>query len=142
MSESTLVVEQTFTISAGKIWKAISDKNEMKQWYFDLEDFRPEMGFEFRFWGGTETNRYLHFCEVTRAEPDKMLAYSWRYDGYPGKTEVRFEITPVSSTESKLKLSHTGLESFPADNPDFARRNFEEGWNYIIRTSLKNYLEK
>jgi hypothetical protein len=34
------------------------------------------------------------------------------------------------------------LETFPADYPDFAKKNFAEGWNWIIGTSLKDYLEK
>ena len=35
-----------------------------------------------------------------------------------------------------------GLETFPADNPSFARTSFAGGWTYITDTSLKNYLEK
>ena len=143
MNNNPVVVKESFSVPAEKIWGAITDKYEMKKWYFDLEEFKPEVGFEFRFWGGLENGvQYLHICEITDVEPLKLLAYNWRYDGYPGITNVRFEITGISPTESKRKLSHTGLESFPADNPDFARGNFEEGWNAIIHTSLKNYMEK
>jgi hypothetical protein len=42
---------------------------------------------------------------------------------------------------TKLKLIHEGLGTFPARNPDFAKENFEEGWNWIIGTSLKEFLE-
>jgi hypothetical protein len=44
--------------------------------------------------------------------------------------------------QTHLKLTHEGLETFPADNPDFAKGNFVEGWNWIIGTSLKEFLEK
>jgi len=143
MNTNPVIVEVTFSVSTGKIWSAITDKNEMKNWYFDIEEFKPAVGFEFRFWGGPEDGiQYLHICEITDVEPQKLLAYNWRYDGYPGMTNVRFEITEISPSESKLKLSHSGLESFPDDNPDFAKENFKEGWNAIIKTSLKNYLEK
>ncbi len=140
-----LTVEGIFEATPTKIWKVLTDKNEMKKWYFDLEEFIPEIGFEFRFWGGPEEGtQYLHICEITEAVPLKVLEYSWRYDGYPGITNVRFEIseTDDSPAKTKLRLFHSGLESFPADNPDFARKNFEEGWKYIIGTSLKNYLEQ
>ncbi len=40
-----------------------------------------------------------------------------------------------------LKLTHEGLETFPEDNRDFAKGNFVEGWNHIINTSLKEYLQ-
>jgi uncharacterized protein YndB with AHSA1/START domain len=143
MNENPVIIEETFSVAAEKIWNAITDKNEMKEWYFDLEYFKPEIGFEFRFLGGPDDGKqYLHICEITDVEPLKVLAYNWRYDGYPGNTNVKFEISEISSTETKLRLSHSGLESFPADNPDFAKGNFEEGWKSIICTSLKNYLEQ
>jgi hypothetical protein len=70
----------------------------------------------------------------------KDLKYSWRYDGYDGISFVTFELFSEGK-QTKLKLEHEGLESFPSSNPDFARKNFAEGWNYIITTSLKKYLE-
>jgi hypothetical protein len=39
-------------------------------------------------------------------------------------------------------LTHEGLETFPANNIDFSRENFEAGWNDIIGKSLAGYLEK
>ena len=35
-----------------------------------------------------------------------------------------------------------GIESFQTDNPDFAGESFTKGWEYIIGTSLKEFLEK
>lgn len=143
MNANPLLVEITVPVSAEKVWKTITEKEEMKIWYFDLEKFFPETGFEFRFLGGPEDGiQYLHICEITEVKPLKTLAYSWRYDGYPGSTIVTFEISEDTPGKTTLTLSHSGLETFPADNPDFARKNFEEGWNYLIGTSLKNYLEK
>ena len=34
------------------VWTAITDKTWMKQWYFDLQEFKPEVGFTFEFVGG------------------------------------------------------------------------------------------
>lgn len=69
----------------------------------------------------------------------KKLSYSWRYEGYEGNSEVTFELFPEEGG-TKLRLTHTGLGSFPP-NPDFARQNFVDGWTYIILTSLPGYLE-
>ena len=49
MKNEPFVIERTFNASKEKVWKAITNKNEMKLWYFDLEEFKPEIGFEFRF---------------------------------------------------------------------------------------------
>ena len=135
------VIERTYNASVEKVWKAITDKNQMKEWYFDIAVFKPEVGFEFQFTGGTEEHSYLHLCRITEVIPYKKLAHTWRYDGYEGNTLVTFELFDEGE-KTRLKLTHEGLETFPADNPDFAKANFEGGWNYIIGTSLKSFVEK
>jgi len=141
MENKPVIIENTFNASSEKIWKAITDKNEMKKWYFDLPDFKPEVGSEFQFEGGTEQKKYLHLCKITEVIPFKKLTYSWSYDGYEGISFVTFELFPEGD-KTKLKLTHSGLETFPSNNPDFAKNNFVAGWTEIIGTSLKNYFEK
>ena len=138
MENKPIIVERVFNAPVSKVWKAITAKEEMKQWYFDLAEFKPEVGFKFQFMGGTEENQYLHLCEITDVVPEKKLTYFWCYDGYEGNSFVTFELFEEGN-QTRLKLTHRGLESFP-DNPDFAKSNFEDGWDQIINTSLKNYL--
>ena len=123
------------------IWTALTDVQEMKQWYFDLPEFRAEKGCHFSFYGGTEEKQFLHLCEVTEVVPGEKLSYTWRYDGYPGNTLVSFQLQE-EATHTRVVLTHTGLESFPADVPEFAAANFEAGWNHIIGQSLRHYLEQ
>lgn len=141
MRPAPIVQEVVINASAAEVWKAITDKDEMKNWYFDLAAFEPEVGFEFRFYGGTEEKQYLHICEITEVIEEKKLAYSWRYDGSPGNSLVTFELFPEGS-KTRVKLTHEKLDSFPSDNPDFAQENFAAGWREIIGVSLKEYLEK
>lgn len=123
-----------------KVWKAITNKNDMKQWYFELETFRPEVGFEFQFYGGKDEKQYLHLCQVMEVIPGRKLAYSWRYDGNPGNSLVTFELFPEGKN-TKLRLTHQGLESFGTNNPDLAKENFVEGWNTIMGKSIKAFVE-
>src|SRR5438105_12366882 len=44
-----VVVERTLNAPIAKVWKALTDVDQMRQWYFDLRKFRPEVGFEFEF---------------------------------------------------------------------------------------------
>ncbi len=44
-----IVVERTFDAPVGRVWTALTDVNEMRQWYFDLKEFKPEIGSEFEF---------------------------------------------------------------------------------------------
>jgi uncharacterized protein YndB with AHSA1/START domain len=140
--KTKVIQEYSYNASPEKIWNAITSKEEMKKWYFDLEEFKPEVGFEFRFWGGTEERQYLHICKITEVIVGRKLCHTWSYDGIPGLTNLCFEIRQINDTSSKLKLTHTGFETFPTDNPDLDFKNFEEGWKFILSTSLKNYLKK
>ncbi len=135
-------IERTFSASIEKVWKAITDKNEMKQWYFDLADFQPTVGFEFQFYGqGQKGERYLHLCKITEVVTGRKLAYSWRYDGLKGNSVVTFELFKEGN-QTRLKLTHEGIESFAANGPDFAKESFMQGWTQLIGTLLPKFLEK
>ncbi len=141
MKNEPFVIERTYNAPVEKVWKAITDKEDMKQWYFDIAEFKPEVGFEFQFEGGKDDKCYLHLCKITEVIPRKKLQYSWRYDGYEGNSFVTFELF-AEGDKTRLKLTHEGLETFPISNPDFAKENFVEGWTYLIGTSLKEFAEK
>lgn len=140
MKTEPLIIKKTYNTSIQKLWKAITDRDEMKEWYFDLQEFKPEVGFEFKFVAGSDEKKYLHLCKVTEVIIGKKLAYSWRYDGYPGNSFITFELFEEGN-KARLQLTHEGLETFPQDNKDFARGNFSEGWNYFVG-NLEVYLEK
>jgi uncharacterized protein YndB with AHSA1/START domain len=80
-------------------------------------------------------------CKITDVVAGKKLQYSWRYDQYPGKSFVTFELFDEGD-KTRLKLTHEGLETFPTDNKDFARESFAAGWTYIIGKSIKEFVEK
>jgi len=117
----------------------LTDKEDIKQWSFDLREFAPAVGFEFQFDVEHEGFRYCHRCKVTEAIPHKRLAYTWRYEGYAGDSLVTFELF-AQGAKTRVRLTHEGLETFPK-LPAFARKNFEQGWTEIVGTSLKNFVE-
>ena len=141
MNEEAFVIERTFNALNGKVWKALTDKEQMKEWYFDLAAFKPEVGFEFQFEGGKDDRSYLHLCKITEVIKEQKITYSWRYQGYEGISYVSFELFPEGD-KTRLKLTHKNLETFPKNNPDFGKENFVAGWTHIIGTSLWAYLEK
>lgn len=137
---SPVIIEQSFPIPVSKVWEAITDRHQMKAWYFDFDEFHPVSGFQFEFLSGPENGRqYLHKCEILEVVPEKKISYAWRYDGYGGNSIVTFTLQPVEEG-THLILTHEGLETFPPDVRDFARANFEAGWSHIIGTSLVHFL--
>jgi len=134
-----VVIERTFNAPIARVWKALTDVEHMRRWYFDLKEFKPEVGFEFEFTVEHKGVKYCHLCKITEAIPQKKLAYTWRYQGHEGDSLVTFELF-VDGGKTRLKLTHEGLETFPK-LPSFARKNFMEGWTQIIGSSLKEFLE-
>jgi len=140
MEHEPLVVERTYDTTIETVWDAITNNDKMKKWYFDIAAFKPEVGFEFEFSAGSEKKMYKHLCKVTEVDAPNKLSYSWRYEDYPGSSVVTFALM-AAGNETVLRLTHTGLETFPQDSPDFAVASFTEGWNYILGKSLKEFLE-
>ncbi|HQW02016.1 MAG TPA: SRPBCC domain-containing protein, partial [Saprospiraceae bacterium] len=52
MSFPPFIIERTLNAPIDRVWQAITNKSQMKQWYFDLADFKAEVGFQFEFIGG------------------------------------------------------------------------------------------
>jgi uncharacterized protein YndB with AHSA1/START domain len=140
MSNHPLVVERTLHAPAKAVWEALTDNEKLKQWYFQLPAFEATPGFEFSFKAGEEGAAVVHHCKVTAAEPLKKLAYTWQYEGYAGNSEVTWELFPEGN-KTTLRITHTGLDTFPAE-PMFSAARFSEGWNYILGTSLREFLAK
>lgn len=140
--KDAVIVEKVLHATVPQVWKAITDKTEMKEWYFDLEDFKAEKGFTFTFNGGPEEGPvYVHLCEVTEVIPNKKLTYSWRYEGVPGISYVTWELE-AKGDNTLLTLTHTGLDTIAPAGPDFALHNFKEGWNHFVNKALPAYVER
>jgi len=138
---TNFVIERVYNAPIEKVWNALTVKEEIKQWYMDFAEFRPEKGFEFQFLLGKDENRlYKHLCKITDVIPGRKLAYSWQYEGYDGYSTVIFELESIGS-KTKVILTHEGINTFPQDNEDFSRENFAEGWTFIVGKSLKEYVE-
>lgn len=141
MAFEPFVLERVLNAPPARVWRALTDAGQMKKWYFDIPDFKAEAGFEFEFTAGSEERQYRHLCKVTEADPERKLAYSWRYADYPGDSEVSFELIPEGG-KTRLRLTHKGLHTFPKDHADFGLQSFSAGWTHIIGKSLAEFVEQ
>jgi uncharacterized protein YndB with AHSA1/START domain len=142
MSKTDLIIERIFDTSIENVWKSLTTKDLLKQWCFDLEEFIAEEGFKFEFRRGPSPEKqYLHLCEITKIIHHKFLTYSWKYAGYSGVSFVTFELFELGD-KTLLKLTHSGIESFANEHPDFVIDNFEKGWNEILNTLICKVMEK
>ena len=135
-----LVIERTFNASTAQVWMALTDVDAMREWFFDLKEFQPRVGFEFQFVVEHDGMVYDHRCKITEVIPQKKLAYTWRYAGYEGDSLVTIELS-AKGGQTHVRLTHEGLETLSGLSA-FARGRFVEGWTHIIGSALKDYVEK
>lgn len=138
---NTVVVERTYEAPIDRVWEALTTKEQMKQWYFDVSDFKAEPGFRFEFTGGDEVTQYRHFCEVIEVDKPNKLSYTWQYENIEGVSLVTIELFAEGENRTRVKLTHSGLD-FKTDDKNFQTSSFNAGWNHILEISLRDFVEK
>lgn len=137
-----IIAEYIVNAPVEKVWKALTNKNEMKSWYFEIPDFELAEGKKFNFYEPGDARKYHHQCEILEIVYNQKLKYSWAYPEFSNeKTVVTWEIS-TEDNGTLIKLTHEGIENFQDLGESFSRNSFIEGWNGIIGKSLKAYLEK
>jgi uncharacterized protein YndB with AHSA1/START domain len=135
-----IVVERTFQAPVERVWEAITKKDQMPRWFFEqIPDFRAEVGFETTFVVNNGTKDYPHHWRVTEVVPRQRLVYDWLHPGFPGSSFVKWELSAAGGG-SRLKLTHTGIESFPRDDEAFTTESCRGGWEYFF-DRLKGFVE-
>jgi uncharacterized protein YndB with AHSA1/START domain len=135
------ILERVFDAPADRVWQALTNKDEIKRWSFDIAEFEPEEGFDFTFYGEKDGKRFVHYCRVTEVVAGKKLAYSWRYENVRGVSHVTWELFP-EGRKTRLRLTHEGLENLAHAGEPWARYNFEAGWTAIFDKGLRSWLQE
>lgn len=137
-----IIVEQTFNVAKSEVWKAITNHEEMVQWYFEnIDSFLPEEGFKTQFIVKSGDRSFTHQWKVTETIPGQKITYDWKYAEYHGDAFVTWELTEEGEL-TLLRLTCVGIESFPPEIPEFTRESCHAGWKYFIQERLKEYLNK
>ena len=134
-----LIKEVVLDAPISRVWKAITNKDDLSKWSFEMKEFKPEPGFEFQFYGEKDGVKYLHLCRVIEIEKEKKMKWLWTYKDTEGDTFVTFELFPEGE-KTRLRLTHEGLENLPQDEK-YAKHNFVAGWESLLNSSLKKFLE-
>lgn len=136
-----VLVQQRVNAPAEKVWKAITDKAQMKEWYFDIPDFDLEVHHEFNFYESGEERKFHHHGEILEIIPNEKLKHTWSYPEFSKEKSIVKWKLQENEGGTLVTLTHKGLENFDHLGKDFQKGNFIQGWNEIIGKSLKNFVE-
>jgi uncharacterized protein YndB with AHSA1/START domain len=127
--------ELTFAASPERVWRAITDSNEISAWFPDRADLQAVVGYEGWFeWDEHGRSAVL----VEEVEPMHRFAWRWENeDGKgvhaPGSTLVEWTLEPRSDGGTTLRMRESG---FIKPN---AREGNEEGWTSEL-SELTDYI--
>lgn len=141
-TDPPVIVNQHFQVDEKVLWKAITDVNEMRLWFFkEIPQFNPEPGFSTEFVIENEGRQFTHLWKIIEVDPVKRIVYDWSYREYPGRGKVIFQIDKLEKGCS-LTLINEVTEDFSDDIPEFQRSSCQGGWEYFIQQQLPAYLTK
>jgi uncharacterized protein YndB with AHSA1/START domain len=140
-TEPHIIVEQDFKVNRDQLWSAITDPEEMRQWFFpQMPDFKSEKGFYTDFLITNEGREFTHQWTVVEVIPLEKITVRWQFLEYPGDSHVVFHVSE-NAGGSHLRLSVVVLEDFQDDVPEFRRESAVGGWNYFIGENLPAYFQ-
>lgn len=142
--EEKVEIKKSVVIDASPevVFKAITDPDELTNWFPDQAILEPKIGgkikFSFYKEEDREHRRYDFFPEGSIIEfiPNKKISYTWyepNTEDFP-RTVVTWELEEIENNKTRVKLLHTGFESGKLFRHD-------EGWSYFL-DQLRKYCER
>ena len=113
--------------SVEKVWKALTDSQEIAAWGADPAEMNAEVGFEFSLWGGDIHGTNL---EVVKNERLVQEWYGGNWD-HPSKVTMELEV----------KDHGTEVNMLQEDVPEEELDKLDAGWDEEYFGPMKEYLE-
>ena len=138
MARSTYVYVTYIRTTPQKLWSALTDAEQMKQYWFGMHcESRWTAGSPWKIVSGD--GQVFDDGEILEAEPPRRLVIRWRHQNKPelnaeGDSRCTMELEP-SGTAVKLSITHT-IECEPSKFIDAV----SGGWPKVI-SNLKSLLE-
>ncbi len=139
------VIKKTIIIEASPevVFKAITDPQELTNWFPDQAILEPRVGGKMKFSFYKDPNNKQrdmdYFPEGTIIEfiQDKKITYTWVHPNIPDfpKTTVTWELEGIENNKTRLYLVHTGFNEKSSEKKML--EDHDAGWSYFL-----NELEK
>lgn len=136
--KDTIEKEKVFDHSIDKVWKAISNAEELSVWFVQA-DFKPEVGYKYTFKALGEEDCQPITGEVKSATP-YTLSYTWVVENTQVETMVTWILENING-KTKLIIRHSGISNYEGNTAVGMFNNFDGGWNNCV-SELDKFLLK
>lgn len=128
--------------TAPEIWGALTDSDELENWWSEDVKLEPKVGGNFReVWEDDEGKAQLASGKVTAVKARQEITFTWREKDWPKEvfTQCTFKISD-SKTQRTITVIHTGWEALPPATSKKLIADFSLGWKFHLK-ELKAYLD-
>ena len=113
---SELKHEFTWKLPArpARVFAALTDADELKQWFAEHAEIEPKLGGAYRFWGKHTYGapaRAQATQRITKFAPSQALAFTWRIHDRDSEVAFSIEADPDNGEHSVLKGTHRFAEA-------------------------------
>jgi uncharacterized protein YndB with AHSA1/START domain len=134
-----VIKEITIDAPVSKVWKALTEPEQIVNWLMPPENFELKVGTTFNMLGTSKGVEYPHICTITEIIPEKKLSYTWAVKDKLSDTLVTYELEDQNG-KTKLTLTHSGWDKVKLTTEGTHRDDYNNGWEHVI-PGLKKYLE-
>ena len=141
-SDSPIKLFYAYNTDPKRLWACLTERDAMVAWFFDnIPEFEAREGFSTQFPVYSGDRLFTHCWEVQEVRIEEYIRYSWSYLEYGGMASVAYRIVQQEGG-CKLVFKMFIEEDFDGGIEEFKLESCIAGWNYFLRQSLKDYLEK
>ncbi len=105
MASKTLTFKRTVKAPAEMVFRLWTRTSALRQWFCDAAQIEPRKGGRvYLAWNGG----YYAAGQVTRADPNKALAFTWAGQGEPAPTSVKVTLKEKAGA-TQVTVAHAGV---------------------------------
>ncbi|HEX4440739.1 MAG TPA: SRPBCC domain-containing protein [Thermoanaerobaculia bacterium] len=115
MTKPGWTYERRVDLPAGRerVWRALTDSEELVRWFADGIEVEPRPGGKYRFWGGRVPGappRERAHQRITRFDAGREIAFEWEIEGVESEVILVVETIEGVPDRTRLDVRH----KFPA----------------------------
>ncbi|MET0620367.1 MAG: SRPBCC family protein [Thermoanaerobaculia bacterium] len=126
----------TLAAEPERVFRALTDSGELRQWFAEHAEMAPPPGGQLRFWG-----RYTYGVPsreegdhpITRFEPGRALAFRWRFEGADSEVVLELAAEPAKDAGGPPATALSLAQTFAAKPAaPYAEELVEDHWRLVL----------
>lgn len=141
--QNQIELSTTIRATASEIWGALTDSDELENWWSEDVKLEPRVGGAFvEIWEEDEGKPQRASGKVLSVKLKQEISFTWKEKDWPkeAQTQCTFKISDNKSQRTVTVL-HVGWESLPENKRKKLIEDFAIGWKFHLK-ELKAYLDE